>query len=257
MPHILVTNDDGVFAPSLLVLSQEMRKLGKVTILAPERNWSACGHMKSLNNPLRVWEVQLADGSPALASDGTPSDCVALVMLGLLDEPVDLVISGINPSPNVGDDMTYSGTVMAAMEAVIWGVPGMAVSLDYASNPGTELDFTPAARYARRVAGTLLENGFPDETVININVPCLPEDQIRGIMSTRTGSRVYRTQLVQRNDPKGYPYYWIGGGIPTGVPEEGTDFGALAAGYVSVTPLGIDMTAKRVVDELREVDWNF
>ena len=127
--HILVTNDDGVTAPGLLALATEMRRLGVVTIVAPDRNWSASGHVKTLERPLRVKEIILPDGSKALASDGAPSDCVALALLGLLPEPVDLVVSGINPNENVGHDVTYSGTVTAAMEAVIGGIPGAAVSL--------------------------------------------------------------------------------------------------------------------------------
>ena len=130
MTHILVTNDDGVQAPGLLALAQEIRKLGKVTVFAPDRNWSASGHVKTMDRPLRVREVTLADGSEAFTSDGAPSDCVALPLLGLLDEKVDLVVSGINPNANVGHDVTYSGTVTAAMEAVIDGIPGIAVSLD-------------------------------------------------------------------------------------------------------------------------------
>ena len=128
--HILVTNDDGVQAPGLLALAQEMRKLGKVTVFAPDKNWSASGHVKTMERPLRVKEVLLADGTSAFASDGAPSDCVALPLLGLIEEQIDLVVSGINPNANVGHDVTYSGTVTAAMEAVIAGVKGIAVSLD-------------------------------------------------------------------------------------------------------------------------------
>ncbi len=128
--HILVTNDDGVFAPGLLALAQAMRTLGDVTVFAPDRNWSASGHVKTMERPLRVKEVRLADGSPALSTDGAPSDSVALALLGLVKEKIDLVVSGINPHENIGHDVTYSGTVTAAMEAVIGSVPGMAVSLN-------------------------------------------------------------------------------------------------------------------------------
>jgi 5'-nucleotidase len=128
--HILVTNDDGVLAPGLLALAQQMRLLGDVSILAPDRNWSASGHVKTMHRPLRVREVRLDDGTAAMASDGAPSDCVALALLGLLPDKVDLVVSGINPNANLGHDITYSGTVTAAMEAVIWGIPGISVSLD-------------------------------------------------------------------------------------------------------------------------------
>jgi len=251
MTHILITNDDGVAAPGLLALAQEMRTLGKVTILAPDRNWSASGHVKTMHRPLRVKDFQLADGTMAQTSDGAPSDCVALALLGLVSD-IDLVVSGINPNANLGHDITYSGTVTAAMEAVIAGIPGIAVSLDSPENHLAVLDYGPAARAARRVVAALLESGFPSETVININVPYLQDEQFKGIQITRQGLRVYRDQLVRREDPRGVPYYWIGGQAPTGIPETGTDFGALQEGYVSVTPLQLDLTASQAIAELGE-----
>jgi 5'-nucleotidase len=252
--HILVTNDDGVQAPGLLALAQEMRSLGKVTVLAPDRNWSASGHVKTMDRPLRVKEVKLADGSAALASDGAPSDCVALALLGVVTEKIDLVVSGINPNANVGHDVTYSGTVTAAMEAAIAGVLGIAVSLD--SKPGHgELDYGPAARVAAQVAAKVLADSLPEGVLLNVNVPCLPDDQINGIQVTRQGLRVYRDALDARKDPRGRPYYWIGGDFPTGVVEEGTDFGALAAGFVSITPLQLDLTAREALGRLKEWKW--
>ena len=149
--QILVTNDDGVMAPGLLALAQAMRNLGKVTILAPDHNWSASGHVKTLDRPLRVKEVLLADGTQAWASDGAPSDCVALALLGLIKEKIDVVVSGINPNLNIGHDVTYSGTVTAAMEAAISGVPGVAISLDSPENHLERLDYGPAAAVALRV----------------------------------------------------------------------------------------------------------
>ncbi len=249
--HILVTNDDGVTASGLFALVAEMRRLGQVTVLAPDHNWSASGHVKTLHRPLRVKEVRLADGTPALASDGAPSDCVALAVLGLLPEKVDLVVSGINPNANLGHDVTYSGTVTAAMEAAIWGLPGIAVSLDAPENHLGELDYCPAARVARQIASTVIEQGLPKGILLNVNVPYLPEAQMKGIRITRQGLRVYRDLLDARKDPRGRPYYWIGGEAPTGVLEEGTDFGALAEGAVSVTPLHLDLTAHQSLQELQ------
>lgn len=247
--HILVTNDDGVTAPGLLALAQEMRKLGTVTVMAPDRNWSASGHVKTMDRPLRVREVKLADGSPALSSDGAPSDCVALALLGVVKEKIDLVVSGINPNANIGHDVTYSGTVTAAMEAVIDGVPGIAVSLD--SKPGHgELDYGPAAQVAAQVAARVLAEGLPEGVLLNVNVPCVAAEQIRGVQVTRQGLRVYRDALDARKDPRGRPYYWIGGDFPTGVDEVGTDFGALQAGFVSVTPLQLDLTAREALPGL-------
>lgn len=252
--HILVTNDDGVTAPGLLALAQEMRRLGEVTVLAPDHNWSASGHVKTMERPLRVRETKLADGSPALTTDGAPSDCVALALLGVVREKIDLVVSGINPNANIGHDVTYSGTVTAAMEAVISDVPGIAVSLD--SKPGHgELDYGPAARIAARVASQVITNLLPEGVLLNVNVPCLPEEQIKGVQITRQGLRVYHDALDARKDPRGRPYYWIGGEFPTGVAEDGTDFGALGEGYVSITPLQLDLTAYKALDKLKGWQW--
>lgn len=253
--HILVTNDDGVMAPGLLVLAQELRKSNQVTILAPDRNWSASGHVKTMHRPLRVKEVLLADNTIALATDGAPSDCVALAMLGLISEEIDLVISGINPNANVGHDVTYSGTVNAAMEAAIWGIPGIAISLDSPENHLDDLDYGPAARVARRVAANVIMNQLPSKTVLNVNVPYLSDDKIKGFQITRQGLRVYRDRLDRRVDPRGNAYYWIGGDSPTGVPEAGTDFGALGDGYISITPIHLDLTDYKMLDHLNE--WSF
>ena len=255
MPHILVTNDDGVQAPGLLALAREIRKLGKVTVFAPDRNWSASGHVKTMDRPLRVRETALADGSPAFMSDGAPSDCVALPLLGLINEKIDLVVSGINPNANVGHDVTYSGTVTAAMEAVIDGVPGIAVSLDSPSGFKGMLDYSTAAFVARRIARHVLKDGLPQGVVLNVNVPYLTKEELQGYMITRQGLRVYRDELDSRLDPRGHPYYWIGGEAPTGVIEDGTDFGALNAGCVSITPLQLDLTHYKAVEALKQ--WKF
>jgi len=252
--HILVTNDDGVQAPGLLALAQEIRKLGKVTVFAPDRNWSASGHVKTLDRPLRVKETTLADGTAAFTSDGAPSDCVALPLLGLTD-PIDIVISGINPNANIGHDITYSGTVTAAMEAVITGVKGIAVSLDSPDGHEGALDYSTAAIVARRVAEQVIADGLPQGVVLNINVPYLKENELTVYMITRQGLRVYRDALDSRLDPRGKPYYWIGGEVPTGVDEPGTDFGALRAGYVSITPLQLDLTNYNAMDVLKK--WEF
>src|SRR3990170_3675834 len=179
--HILVTNDDGVTAPGLLALAQEMRALGQVTILAPDKNWSASGHVKTMHRPLRVKDVLLEDGTRALASDGAPSDCVALAILGLTPEKVDLVVSGINPHANVGHDVTYSGTVTAAMEAAIAGLPGMAVSLDSPEGHPGPLDYSAAATVAARLIRQILAHGLPRGILLNLNVPYGPLESLRGL----------------------------------------------------------------------------
>jgi 5'-nucleotidase len=254
LTHILVTNDDSVTAPGLLALAHEMRKLGDVSILAPDRNWSGSGHVKTLDRPLRVKEVILADGSVAIASDGAPSDCVALALLGFFDHKFDLVVSGINSMPNLGHDVTYSGTVTAAMEAVIWETPAIAFSLGV-QEALPALDYTAAGQVARQLVTTYLKHQLPSGCLLNVNIPYLPYNQVKGFRITRQGLRVYRDRLDRRVDPRGRPYYWIGGDAPTGIPEEGTDVGALSSGYVSITPLQLDLTMYQLIPTLADWDW--
>ena len=254
--HILVTNDDGVQAPGLLALAQAMRQIAQVTVVAPDRNWSASGHVKTLERPIRVTETMLADGTTAYMSDGAPSDCVALPLLGFLENKVDLVVSGINPFSNIGHDVTYSGTVTAAMEAVIAGVPGIAFSLGSQDKPaGVTTDYGPAGQIAGIVARKVLEGGLTEGVVLNVNIPYLSVDAMKGFIITRQGLRVYRDALDRRVDPRGRPYYWIGGEAPTGVDDEGTDVGALLAGYVSITPLQLDLTNYKAMERLNSWDW--
>ena len=253
--HILVTNDDGVTAPGLLALAQEMSTLGKVSILAPDRNWSISGHVKTIDRPLRVKTVRLSEEIYASASDGAPSDCVALAISGYYEEKIDLVVSGINPYANLGHDVTYSGTVTAAMEAAIWGIPAVAVSLDSPDNHPDPVDYGPAARIARQVALATARNGLPQNVLLNVNVPFLSDEQIKGLRITRMGLRVYHDKLDQRVDPRGRLYYWTAGDLPTGIPERGSDIGVLADGYVSITPIHLDLTAYRAISDLNAWDW--
>ncbi|NPA31286.1 MAG: 5'/3'-nucleotidase SurE [Chloroflexi bacterium] len=254
--HILVTNDDGVNARGLAALYHAMRSLPgvEVSVLAPDRNWSASGHVKTLHRPLRVKRAYLADGTPVLASDGAPSDCVALAVLGVLGKPIDMVVSGINPFANLGHDVTYSGTVTAAMEAAIAHIPGIAFSLN-SPEEATRRDYGPAAAVARYVVEHILRHGWPADIVLNVNIPYGPLEDIKGLQWTRLGLRVYRDKLEKRLDPRGKPYYWIGGDAPTGVPEPGTDIGALAQGYVSLTPLQLDLTAYEMLPKVQNWTW--
>ena len=251
MMNILVTNDDGVNAPGLMALAQAVRPLGNVSVLAPDRNWSGSGHVKTIDRPLRVKETCLADGSPAWASDGAPSDCVALALLGFFEHNFDLVVSGINPAPNLGHDVTYSGTVTAAMEAIIWGVPGIAFSLGSVDNGLTVSDYSQATDVAQQIVHAWQENSLPKDILLNVNIPFLPANQLKGLRITRQGLRVYRDSLDRRVDPRGRAYFWISGDSPTGIPEEGSDIGALEEGYVSITPLQLDLTAYPVLNGLR------
>jgi 5'-nucleotidase len=257
MMHILVTNDDGVHAPGLLALAQAVRKIAdKVTILAPDHNWSASGHVKTLHRPLRVKETILEDGSSAWASDGAPSDCVALAQLGFIPEKIDLVVSGINPNANIGHDVTYSGTVTAAMEAAIWGIPGVAVSLDKPEGHTGPVDYQPSAEAARRIVAWLgTQPDLPEDAILNVNVPYGPLEEMKGFKITRQGLRIYRDELLRRLDPRGKPYYWIGGEAPIGVEEPGTDYGSLAAGYISITPIQLDLTSQGMKSWLASRDF--
>lgn len=253
--HILVTNDDGILAPGLSALANAMSSIGQVSVLVPDHNWSASGHVKTMHRPLRVKESRLADGTPAWASDGAPSDCVALGLLGFISEKIDLVVSGINPNANIGHDVTYSGTVTAAMEAAIGGVPGIAFSLHSSQEPPETLDYAPAAQIARRIVSAIEKHGYLAHLLLNINIPSIPYEQMKGFRVTRQGLRVYRDRLDKRFDPRGLPYYWIGGDAPTAIPDEGTDFAALENGYVSITPLHLDLTDFQSMELLGKISW--
>ena len=248
MTHILVTNDDGVSSPGLLALKQALEPVGRVSVIAPDSNRSAIGRGITIHNPLHVEDVRLADGSPALATDGTPVDCVRLAMLGLLDGgPPDVIVSGINLGVNLGDDVTYSGTVASAMEATLQGIPAFAISV--AGNEG--VDFGAASACARRLAREVLRRGLPQDTLLNINVPNLPLNVIRGWAVTRQGRRVYSETVVRKTDPRGNAYYWIGGASCTWRRDAETDYEAMEKGWVSLTPLHLDLTNHRALDEFR------
>src|SRR3989442_10477 len=239
MPALLVTNDDGVHAPGLAALEAGLAELGDVYVLAPEREQSACGHALTLHRPLRVDRL----GERRFAVNGTPFDCVNLGVLGFLAERPVLVVAGVNHGTNLGDDVTYSGTVSAAMEGTLLGVPSVAVSL------APDGDLAVAAELARLIALRVLVTGLPKKTLLNVNVPAHPP---RGIRLTRLGHRVYSEKIVEQTDPRGRTHYWIGAGEAQWAELQGTDMGALHEGYVSITPLHLDLTAHRAVDALAD-----
>lgn len=257
MQSILVTNDDGVHADSLRVLAAALDVLADVTVVAPERNWSAAGHPKTLHKPLRLTPVEWPDGRRVYACSGAPPDCVALAILGALGGPYDLVISGVNDSFNLGCDVLYSGTVAAAMESLVMGVPSVALSTGTVEGfQLADMDaWHNAAGFARTLAAAALERPLPPQTLFNVNIPRRPTSQIRGLRYTHLGQRFYGDMLVTREDPSGKPYYWIGGEIPTGIADEGSDFGAIESGYVSVSPLGIDLTRHQLLADLNAGGW--
>jgi 5'-nucleotidase len=247
--YILVTNDDGYQSEGLLALRDAMAAFGETVVVAPDRNWSAAGHYRKLFDPLRAWEGILADGSPAMICDGTPADCVALAVMGLLPRKPDLVVSGINLGANLGTDLMYSGTVAAAMEGIVFGVPGIAVS-QYGDKTAP-WDFRAAQAALSRLMGRIIERDLPPGILINVNIPPQPPEAIKGIKVCRLGRRTYRDELVVRQDPYGRPYYWIGGSGPEDHHADGTDVTAIAQGYVSVSPVHMDLTSHHWLDELQ------
>jgi 5'-nucleotidase len=241
--HILITNDDGYLAPGIKVLAQELALVADISVVAPERNRSGASNSLTLMRPLRV--EQSADGCYYI--DGTPTDCVHLALSGLLDNQPDMVVSGINAGPNLGDDVLYSGTVAAAMEGRYLGLPAIAVSL--VGKPAS--NFQTAAQITRRVVERLTHSPLPDDTLLNLNVPDLPGDDIMAIQATRLGFRHKSEAMVKQRDPYGRPIYWVG---PPGEAQDagpGTDFYAVEHATASVTPMQIDLTRHQGIEPLQ------
>ncbi len=233
-PLILVTNDDGVYAPGIRALFDAMTSLGEAVIVAPERDNSAVSHALTMNRPLRVMEVE--KGIHTL--DGTPTDCVTLGVNKILPRKPDLIVSGINPGANLGDDISYSGTVSAAIEGTLHGVPSLAFSLG--GHP--PYSFEVASAVAWKLASMALIWKQPPGTLLNINIPPIAAAEIRGIRFTRQGTRRYQDSIQETYDPWGRKHYWIGGGTVHWSGGDNTDEQALSRGYVSVTPIQLDLT---------------
>ena len=242
--RILVTNDDGYLALGIRALAEAAADLGEVHVVAPDREQSATSHSLTMHHPLRVRSVR-----DAQVVDGTPTDCVVLALGELMPEPPDIVLSGINHGSNMGDDVLYSGTVAGAMEATILGIPAVAVS--YAGRDPEEIEaWVPTvARLLRRV---LERDGFPEETLLNINLPPIPPEEMKGVRITRLGRRAYEGSLTRAHDPNGREYFWIGGGESRWWGDDDSDFRAIEDGYVSVTPLHLDLTNFELMTEIRE-----
>jgi 5'-nucleotidase len=242
---ILVTNDDGIQSQGIIVLAKALQDVGDVVVIAPDREKSATAHSLTLHRPLRVEKIR----KNVYAVDGTPADCVHLAVNGILSEGPQLVVSGINKGPNLGNDITYSGTVSAAFEGTLLGIPSFAISLASRSH----FKFRPAARFAARVARHLMKKGLPRDTFLNINVPNLDEKEIRSYKITRQGRyHVHGNQAVEKVDPRGRKYYWIGGGTMVFDQRGETDHEAVSEGFISITPLHIDLTSHASIQELRK-----
>ena len=249
--QILLTNDDGIYAEGLSVLRAALQEVGDVTVVAPERPRSASGHAITLHKPLRAAQVSLPWGGEGYAASGTPSDCVVLGIFALMPR-CDLVVAGINLGPNLGEDLTYSGTVSAAMEGCICGKPSIAVSVADYEHP----DYQPAARFTAQLLRKVATNGLPPNTLLNVNVPNIPADEIQGVAITRQGKRRYEGRVERRLDPRGRAYYWLGGEAIEDFDGEGTDGNAIQQGKISVTPLHLDLTSYAFADTLRTWDIN-
>lgn len=243
--HILLSNDDGYFSAGLAALRAQLEELGTVTVVAPDRNRSGASNSLTLDRPLRIEEV----GPNTWSVDGTPTDCVHVAITGLLDEEPDMVVSGINHGANLGDDVLYSGTVAAAMEGRSLGLPAVALSLVLAGGE----NFEAAAQLARRMVEPLLgARPLPGKTILNINIPDLPLQEVRGLQSTRLGFRHKAEPAIRARDDDSQAVWWVG---PAGAGQDagpGTDFYAVANGYVSVTPIHVDLTEHPAVAEVAQ-----
>ena len=242
--RILVTNDDGIHSPGLTVLAKALSRVGEVWVVAPDRERTAVAHAVTLHKPLRVHQL----GTRIYAVNGTPVDCVNLAVLKVMLAPPDLLVSGINKGVNLGDDVLYSGTVSAAMEGTILGVPSMAVSQE-----GQEhFYFDAGARYAVRIARLILKEGLPDETLVNLNIPNRPFRSIIGVRVTCLSRRRFDNPIIEKVDPHGRTYYWIAGTRVSWSRSKDADHEALEQGAVSLTPIHLDTTNHGVLDRFRK-----
>jgi 5'/3'-nucleotidase len=244
--RILLSNDDGCRAEGLHQLAEAFKGFAAVTIVAPDRNRSGASNSLTLDGPLRLHH----DAPGVICVDGTPTDCVHLAITGLLDESPDMVVSGINAGANLGDDVLYSGTVAAAMEGRFLGFPAVAVSLVLDQSGGRH--YTSAARFTSELVKRLGTHPLPADTILNVNVPDLPWDEIKGAEATRLGHRHRSEPVLRDTDPRGRPIYWIG---PPGAEQDagpGTDFDAIRRRYISVTPIQVDLTRYAAMDNLSQ-----
>lgn len=243
--HILLSNDDGYQAPGLAALARVLGEVAHITVVAPDRDRSGASNSLTLEQPLRA----KTQSNGFISVEGTPTDCVHLAITGLLDAEPDMVVSGINAGANMGDDVLYSGTVAAATEGRFLGLPAIAVSL----NSHAPSHFDTAARVARELVQRLVQQPLPADSILNVNVPDVPYDQLRGLQATRLGHRHKAEPVVKAQDPRGRAIYWVGPAGPEADAGPGTDFFAVREGYVSITPLQVDLTRHGLVPQL--ADW--
>jgi len=250
---ILVTNDDGIRSKGLRELVKALSAVGSVSVVAPDQERSGMGHAVTMHRPLRAVEISgIAGAVQAFQLDGTPADCVKLAVEVLLEQRPDLVVSGVNAGPNLGTDVLYSGTVSAAVEGIIMGIPAIAVSIADHSEGWLGLD--RAVELAARIAQAIWEKGLPEDTLLNVNLPLLPAEEMKGIKVTRVGIRRYRDFVEQRQDPWGRPYYWLTGEAVDLDEGPDSDTRAVKDGWISITPIRFQLTHEEFRDELAR--WN-
>ena len=239
----MLTNDDGINAKGLLTLKREISKIGEVWVVAPDRDQSATSHSLTLRYPLRVNKI----ADKFFSIDGTPTDAVMLAVYSIMKKKPDILISGINHGPNLGDDVSYSGTVAAAMEGTILNIPSIAVSVA----KWEAKHFDSAARFVRKLALFVLRNGLPRDTYLNVNVPDTKET-VERYRITHLGKRAYNDVVIEKMDPRSKKYFWIGEQSPTWEKEKDSDFSAIKRGYVSITPLHLDMTDYKTIEQIKK-----
>lgn len=252
--RILITNDDGIYSRGVQTLVGELSKTAELYLIAPDRERSGTGHSITVFDPIRVIEKSFPGVKQAWVINGTPVDCVKIALARLIEEKIDLVISGINHGYNLGNDVLYSGTVSAAAEAVMMGCPSLAVSLGWERSDG---DFDFAARLTVQLVNSLMHWGIDPRTLVNINIPAVEKSQIKGIRVCKLGLRNYGNMFEERHDPRGNTYYWMGGNILQEEQDTDSDVYAVEHNYISVTPISLDLTNYALLDQYRHLASNF
>jgi len=247
--RILISNDDGIYARGISALVKELGAIAELYVAAPDRERSGTGHSITVFEPVVTKSVQLDGVKAAWVVSGTPVDCVKLAIGKLIEEKIDLVVSGINHGANLGTDVLYSGTVSAAAEGVIMGVPSIAVSLN---SFASDIDFTFPARFIKILIRTVMKHGIDTKTLVNVNIPPLQSRDVKGIRITRLGARNYDNIYEERKDPHGNSYYWLGGGVRQEEQLEGSDVTALETGYISITPIHLDLTDYGLIEDYKQ-----
>ena len=247
-PSILISNDDGIFAPGIYALWQAMSEIGETIVVAPNTEKSAVGHAITISDPIRIEEVTRSNGFKGYAVNGTPADSVKIAVKSIMKNKPDIIISGINAGANVGQSLLYSGTISAASEGTLLGIPSIAISLDALR----DMDFSTSKVVAKKIVNKVLEYGLPNETLLNVNIPKDTEGGIKGYQITHQGAIYFKDNFEKREDPRGRIYYWMTGDVKDTDTKLESDGVAIKEGYVSITPLQLQMTNFDFIEKLNE-----